>query len=135
MSLVTVKNDINLYLNMIRLLKSKFSFGVFDKFSIYMHFCWTDTLNNEYYTSYDINLEYYSVLYNLGGVYCNLGRTINLKSQDTDDNKLKEAIKYFQNAAWIFEKLSHEVLTSVKDNELQPDLNTKNLNMVSNIVL
>jgi len=100
-----------------------------------MHFCWTDTLNNEYYTSYDINLEYYSVLYNLGGVYCNLGRTINLKSQDTDDNKLKEAIKYFQNAAWIFEKLSHEVLTSVKDNELQPDLNTKNLNMVSNIVL
>lgn len=129
---------------MIKLLKSKLSFGVFDKvnsiysnfsfilqYSIYINFSWSDTLNSEYNTSNDINLDYYSCLYNLGVIYCNLGRTINLKSPDTSDDKLKEGIKYFQHAAWLFDKLMLEVVSSLKDSELQPDLQSKGLNMVS----
>jgi len=93
-------------------------------------FSWRDTYNNELYTSYDINLEYYSVLYNLAIVYCSLARTVDLKAHETTDDKLKEGIKNFQYAAWIFDKIRIEVALYVSDSELQPDLTTENLQMV-----
>jgi len=70
-----------------------------------IEFSWTDTITNKYFLSIDINFEYYCILYNLA-IVCHL---IGRYSQNTNDSdKLIEASKYFNQSAYLFNKLQKE---------------------------
>ena len=75
-SMKIYKDQVVIYINMINLLKSKFNFGndnvilfITIKFSIKLELGWKDILNGDYYYSFNINHEYYSVLFNLAILY------------------------------------------------------------------
>ena len=95
-----------------------------------MEFAWKDSLNGNFYYSNNMNLEYYSVLYNLGVVYSLMGRAIDITNPDLEEPKHKEAIKLFQYAANIFDKIKQEVSGCLASNEISPDLSENNLTYV-----
>ena len=129
-SLKAAKNNLVLYLQMIHSLKSKFNFGSED-FSIRIEFSWKDSLLGDFSYSNNINLDYYSTLYNLGVVYGLLGQSANIRDPDLNETSLKEAIKHFQYAGWLFDKIRNEVLSSLSSKEITPDLAKDNLTFVS----
>ncbi len=98
---------------------------------MFIGFSWSDSVTNDFYNSNDINLEYYSILFNLGVVYCNLGRIIDLKNQNTSQGELKEAIKNFQYAAGLFDRLDMEIPSVIQVMDFATDLTTGYLNFVS----
>lgn len=120
------KDTIITYLNMLSLLKSKINFGK-DEYSLAVEFSWKDVLKNENYNSYNVNLEYYSALFNLGVLYNLMGKFF---IGANDDAKLKEGIKYFQYAAWVFDKVKQEIPGFVPSKEIQPDLSANYLSYV-----
>lgn len=125
-SLKTHKEIIVTYLNMLNALKSKINFGR-DDYSLQIEFSWKDVLKDDFYNSYNVNFEYYSVLFNLGVLYHNLGK---YSKGATEDSKLKEGIKYFQYAAWVFDKIKQELPTSLPVKEASFDLSTTYLSYV-----
>jgi hypothetical protein len=92
---------------------------------------WRDILNGDYYYSYNINHEYYSCLFNLATLYFNIGRCDN----GGDETKMKDAVKYFQYSAFIFDKIKQEIPTLVPAKDIQPDLNTNFLTYASYLSL
>ena len=88
-------------------------------------------LNNDFYYSYNIHHEYYSVLFNLGTLYFNIGRC----DHGGDETKMKDAVKYFQYAAYIFDKIKQEIPSVVPAKEIQPDLSTNFLTYASYLCL
>jgi hypothetical protein len=127
-SLKLMKENLVNYLNMLNLLKSKINFGN-DGYSLKIEFGWKDVLKGCYNYSYNVNLEYYSVLFNLAVCYNCLAVAISNKADD--DITLKEAIKYYQFSAWLFDKIKNEVPTSIPVKEIQPDLSANYLTYVN----
>jgi hypothetical protein len=88
---------------------------------------WLDTLTNDYVKSSNPYFEYYNILYNLACVYFLLGCYFNNVSEE---DRIREGIKYFQHASFMFEKLIREVPMNLKQNEILSDLSTSNLSYV-----
>lgn len=107
-------------------LKSKINFGR-DEYSMQLEFGWKDVLRNDFYYSYNINFEYFSVYFNLGILFVLMGK---LLSKSTDDAKLREGIKYFQTAAWIFDNIKQEIPICIPAKETPPDLSSNYLSYV-----
>lgn len=134
-SLSKTKDMIIQYLKMLNLIKSKMNFGKED-FSVKIQFGWKDVLKNDFCYSYNINFEYYSILYNLAVTYYLIGNSISM--ENSTETKLKEAIKYFQYSAWIFDNIKNEVLTFMPPKETPYDMSSNYLtyvNMILPIVL
>jgi hypothetical protein len=126
-SLKKIKETLISYISMLNLLKSKINFGK-DDYSLKLEFGWKDVLKNDFYYSNNINLEYYSLLFNLAVTYNLLGNQ--LTSKIDDDVQLKEGIKNYQYSAWIFDKIKNEVPTYIPAKEIQPDLSVNYLTYV-----
>ena len=88
-------------------------------------------MNNDFYYSYNIHHEYYSVLFNLAIIYYSLGRF----DHGGDETKMKDAIKYFQYASFIFDKIKQEIPGVIPAKEIQPDLSTNFLTYASYLCL
>jgi hypothetical protein len=129
-SLKVMKENLVNYLKMLNVLKSKINFGN-DKYSLKVEFGWRDVLKDSFYYSYNINLEYFSVLFNLAICYNCLGNAVAEKGDD--DNLLKEAIKYYQHSAWIFDKIKNEVPIVIPVKEIQPDMTANYLTYVKSL--
>lgn len=114
------------YLKMLSSLKSKVNFGT-DDYSLKLEFGWKDTLKNDFYSSYNVNFEYYNALFNLGVIFKRLG---SFSYGSNDDQKLKEGIKFFQHASWCFDKIKNEVPTCLPAKEILPDLSATYLTYV-----
>lgn len=114
-------------------LKSKINFGK-GEYCLQLEFSWKDVLRNDYSTSYNINFEYYSAYFNLAMLYVQMGK---LLAKTTDDIKLKEGIKHFQTAAWIFDHIKQEIPVSIPTQETPPDMSSNYLSYVClyNIIL
>lgn len=100
-----------------------------------MEFAWKDTLHGDYFYSNNMHLEYYSVLYNLGVIYSLMGRGVDIMSPDCEEAKHKDAIKCFQYAAWIFDKIKAEITNNLTHKEISPDLSENNLTFNSSLCL
>jgi len=109
------------YIQQLNLLKSKMSFGK-EKIAVHLDFTWKDTLKNSNYSSMNINFEIYNVLFNLATIYLNIARMESVEAAGTDDAKLKEAIKSYQYAAGIYDKIKNEITQCVADKEIPNDL-------------
>ena len=109
------------YLTQLNLLKSKMSFGK-EKIAVHLDFTWKDTLKNSNFSSMNINFEIYNVMFNLATIYLNIARMESVEAAGTDDVKLKEAIKSYQYAAGLFDKIKNEITQCVSDKELSNDL-------------
>ena len=125
-SLKNMKSQIVEYLRNITSLKSRISFGT-DNFSLKLQFSWKDILNNDYYSSYNINYEYYSNLFNLGVVYTYLGKSTAI---DEDETKLKEGIKCLNYAAWVYDKIKAELPNLIPIKETPSDMKADYLSYV-----
>ena len=125
--LKSYKETVVNYLNMISILTSKINFGKED-YCVKLEFSWKDVLKNDYFSSYNSRYEYYCTLFNLGVIYNSMGKFF---FNTTDDEKLKEGIKHFQNAAWVFDKVKAELPGYIPAKETSPDLSSNYLSYVS----
>ncbi len=124
--LKSYKETVVIYLNMLYALKSKINFGR-DEYCMQLEFGWKDVLRNDFYYSYNINFEYYSAYFNLAILFVLMGK---LQSKSTDDAKLREGIKHFQTAAWIFDNIKQEIPVCIPAKETPPDLSSNYLSYV-----
>lgn len=106
-------------------MKNKINFGK-DTYALTIDFRWRDTLADENYTSNSIYFEYYAVLFNMGTEYFELGKS-SLASED-NDIKLKEGVKQFQTAAWIFDRIKEQYQLYFQ--AIQPDLQMSYMSFV-----
>ena len=109
------------YLSQLNLLKSKMSFGK-EKIAVHIEFNWKDTLKNNNWKSMNINFEIYNVMFNLANIYLNIAKIESFEAAGKDDNKLKEAIKSYQYAAWFFDKIKNEAPQCLSEKEIPNDL-------------
>jgi hypothetical protein len=100
-----------------------------EEYSVKVEFTWKDILKNSNWGSYNISYEYYSNLFNLGVMFYLLASSIGIDNTD-EDLKLKEAIKYYQYAAGIFDSIKNEAPASIPAKETPPDLTTNYLTYV-----
>lgn len=114
------------YLTMINMLKNKINFGK-DTYSLKIDFAWKDTLTDEKFVSNSIHFEYFSVMFNLGIVYFEMGKAFYFSEEDL---KLKDGVKYFQTAAWIFDRIKEEYQLYVQALNIQPDLQMSYMSFV-----
>ena len=115
------------YLQMLNSLRNKINFGK-DSYSLTIDFAWKDTLVDEKYTSNSIHFEYYSVLFNIGIVYFEMGKS---SIESNDELKYKEGVKQFQTSAWIFDRIKEEFQLYIQVNNIQPDLSMSYMSFVS----
>jgi hypothetical protein len=115
---------------MLSVVKTKITFGK-DDLSLKIEFSWSDVLRAKYDSSNNINFEYYSCLFNLGILYNLMGESLKNSSSGDDLEVLKEAIKYFQNSAGIFDKIKSEITTYISLKELPLDLSANYLSYVN----
>jgi len=115
------------YLQMLNTLRNKINFGK-DAYSLTIDFAWKDTLTDEKYTSNSIHFEYYSVLFNIGIVYFEMGKS---SYTSDDDMKYKEGVKQFQTAAWIFDRIKEEYQNYIQIGNIQPDLQMSYMSFVN----
>jgi len=108
------------------MLKNKINFGK-DNYSLKLDFAWKDTLTDEKFISNTIHFEYFSAMFNLGIVYFDMGKAYYFSDEDL---KLKDGIKYFQTAAWIFDKIKEEYQLYVQALNIQPDLQMSYMSFV-----
>jgi hypothetical protein len=125
-SLKSHKTTTTDYLIMLNQLKSKINFGN-DTYSLQIEFTWKDSLKNDNHTSYNVNLEYYSAMFNLAVIYRQIGKCY---FGANEDGKLKEGIKSFQYAAWLFDKIKNEIPSFIPVKEINPDLSSTFLSYV-----
>ena len=60
-------------------------------------------------------------MFNLGSIYFKLGSYISKNAKD-DKNKSKEAVNYFKNALYIFDRLKNTAYSAISSKELPYDL-------------
>lgn len=70
-------------------------------------------------------------MFNLAVMYFSIGKYEN----HGDETKIKEQIKYFQYAAFLFDKIKQEVPTVIPSKEVQPDLSSDYLTYAGYIAL
>ncbi len=99
-----------------------------DDFAVRIDFSWKDTLKNDYWTSSNLNFEYFSNVFNLATLYYCLGNSIPITENEL---KLKEAIKYFQHSAWLFDNIKSELPSIIIPKETPNDMIADYLTYVS----
>ena len=121
------------YLNEILALKSKMTFGK-QSYSCKIGFCWSDTICNKEWKSYNIYFEIYNCLYNLGVIYYCLGNYLGNTAKD-DKNLLKESVINYKHALYIFDRLRHEAYSAISTKELPYDLYPSHLSYCSKLCI
>lgn len=130
-SMNKAKNTIVDYLRLLIAIKQRMSFGN-DDLSVKVCFSWRDVLKDSNYSSYHFAHEYYNNLFNLAVCLVNLGKSVSFKS---DDIEIKAAIKNFNQAAWIFDKIKQEASAQIPAKELMPDLSSSYLTYCNNFAI
>ena len=118
------------YLQMLNQVKNKINFGR-DAYALKIDFAWKDTLVDDKYTSNSIHFEYYSVLFNIGIVYFEMGKS---SMASGDDLKFKEGVKQFQTASWVFDRIKEEFQLYIQVGNIQPDLQMSYMSFVSLLI-
>ena len=118
--LIQLRSIMTTYLNEILTLKSKMTFGK-QSYSCRIGFVWTDTISSNEWKSYNIYFEIYNCLFNLGVIYFKLG-DLTAKNSKDDINKNKEAVKYFKQALYIFDRLRNTAYSAISSKDLPYDL-------------
>ena len=85
------------YLKLLNSVRTRLSFGNDDS-SVKVSFSWYDVLKKDNYSSYSFAHEYYNMLFNLAICLVTMGKSISIKDEE---DVLKQAIKNFNQAAWI----------------------------------
>jgi hypothetical protein len=127
--LIQHRSILTTYLNEILTLKSKMTFGK-QSYSCKIGFVWTDIICSKEWKSYNIYFEIYNCLFNLGVLYFKLGDSVakNVSDDDKDKNKERdksknrEAVKYFKQALYIFDRLRNTAYSAISSKELPYDL-------------
>jgi hypothetical protein len=114
------------YLSMLNIIKSKMNFGR-DSYSIKVEFYWKDVLKNDFMSSYNLNFDYFSNFFNLGVCYYSLGMAF---LPNDEEIKLKESIKNFQYAAWIFDNIKNDLPDAISPKEIPSDMTPNYLTYV-----
>lgn len=114
------------YLQKLNMIRNKINFGR-DAYSLTIDFAWRDTLMDEKYTSNSVHFEYYSVLFNVGIVYFEMGKSSYLSD---DDLKYKEGVKQFQTAAYIFDRIKEQYQLYIQAGMIQPDMQMSYMSFV-----
>ena len=131
--LIQHKLVLTTYLNEILTLKSRMTFGK-QSYSCRIGFIWTDTITSNEYKSYNIYFEIYNCMFNLGVIYFNLGNYA-AKNANDDKVKLKEAVKYFKNALYLFDRLKNTAYSTISSKELPYDLYPQHLKYLSQMCI
>ena len=131
--LIQHKSIMTTYLNEILTLKSKMTFGK-QSYSCKIGFIWTDTISSNEWKSYNIYFEIYNCLFNLGVIYFKLG-DFTAKSNKNDINKNKEAVKYFKQALYIFDRLRNTAYSAISSKDLPYDLYPSHLRYLCKICI
>ena len=124
------KRSLICYLRMINAIRNKLSFGN-DKMSIQIEFNWFDTLDERNYYSYNISFEYLNVMFNLAICYFLIGNIILANSSEVDESKIKEAVKMFQHASFLFDCIKTESKIQLVSKETEPDMSDDFLTYVT----
>ena len=108
------------YFNQLIAIKSKNAFGPHAN-SCEINFRWTDTITGNLWGSFNINFEYYNVLFNIASLYFYLGY---LKSISLKINKelRKEAIKDYKYSLYLFNIIRDEAHKKIEQRDLPYDL-------------
>jgi hypothetical protein len=64
-------------------------------------------------------------------IYFNLGKCVDHKNPNTSEETLKQAIKYYQYAVFLFDKLINEVEVQITEKNAQPDLSNSHLTLAT----
>lgn len=111
-----IKTSIVDYLKLLNTIKMRMTFGK-DDMSVKVSFTWSDVLKKDNFSSSSYAHEYYNMLFNLAIAMFNLGKTVKI---DESEDALKQSVKQFKEAAWIFDKIKQESPSLL--NPPQPDL-------------
>lgn len=125
------KETLSQYINNLRLLMSRISFGA-GNHSVQIDFSWTDTIKNIPVSMKNCSYEYFCALYNFGVLNFVIAEIMSNESEATDD-RLKEAIKHYQYAAGVFENIKQEGVTSISQKDLPSDMTPFYLTFYSSI--
>jgi hypothetical protein len=112
---------------MLNLIKSKMNFGK-DNLCIKIEFSWKDVLRNDLMSSFNINFEYFSTFFNLGVCHYSIAMATALNEEEI---KLKDAIKNFQYAAWIFDNIKNEISNALPPKDIPSDMTPNYLTYVN----
>lgn len=110
------------------LMNKYFSFGPGPK-QCNQKFTWLDSFSNDRVDSYSLVFDALNCKFNYG--VC-LSRIACFMSLENDG--IKYACKYMQQAAWVFEDLKTQV-AQLKPGETSPDFTSETLSMLSNLML
>ncbi len=121
------------YINQILALRSKMTFGK-EEYSCKIKFKWTDTIEGKEWSSYNINFEFYNVLFNLATVFYCLGIAIsNRQSKTIDKNVKKEASKNLRNSLYCFRVIKNEAYSRISKSELPYDLYPRHIEYIEQL--
>ena len=118
--LTTTLNITTKYFNQIIAIKSKMVFDSKPQ-SCQIQFSWTDTITGETFVSYNIDFEYYNILFNIASLYFYLGYQ-KISSTKVDKNLRKEAIKDYKYSLNLFNIIKDEAYKKIDRLELPYDL-------------
>ena len=108
------------YINQISIIKEKVPFGPQDKFCR-TEFVWTDVIHGKRWVSYNVEFEYYNLLYNLATLYFLMGIMIGKEAKEKV-NECKEAMNKYKNAMYVFNVIKEEAVKKINQRELPFDL-------------
>ena len=118
--LITILQITTKYFNQLVAIKSKNIFGPQPN-SCQISFTWTDTITGNLWGSYNINFEYYNILFNIASLYFYLGYQKSI-SPKVDKILRKEAIKDYKHSLYLFNIIKQEAINKIEQRELPYDL-------------
>jgi hypothetical protein len=119
------------YISLLATLKTKINFGNED-YCLKINFGWKDVLNDSYLYSFNVNFEYYSALFNLAVTYSLIGKFF---IGTADELKMKDGLKNYQYAAWVFDKIKQEISGTLSIKETPSDLSANYLTYVKSTII
>lgn len=117
------------YLQHIKLISYYFFFGNKMNEQVNLSFKFQNIFREKEQSSYNLDLEYYICLYNLGVTYALQGKNSfdKMDLNTISDDELKTMRKNFSMAAFAFDKIKEEIFSKVETPEIPDDLNSNYL--------